>query len=80
MPDLLVRNLDPEVYEQLKCAAQAEGKSLAQMAREVLTDRFRKRRDAAWAEADRIRAKIGKVSEDSTDIIRAWRDNAEPHR
>jgi hypothetical protein len=50
------------------------------MAREVLTDRFRKRRDAAWAEADRIRAKIGKVSEDSTDIIRAWRDNAEPHR
>lgn len=80
MPDLLVRDVDPEVYKRLKKAAEAQGKSLAQTAREVLTEKFKPSRDEAWAEADRIRKKIGKVSGDSTQIIREWRDNKEPFR
>ncbi|MCX7310502.1 MAG: hypothetical protein WCG92_24540 [Hyphomicrobiales bacterium] len=33
-----------------------------------------------WAKADAIRKKIGKVSGDSTQVIREWRDNKEPYR
>lgn len=80
MPDLLVRDVDPEVYKRLKKAAEAQGKSLAQTAREVLAEKFKPSREEAWAEADRIRKKIGKVSGDSTQIIREWRDNKEPFR
>lgn len=80
MPDLLVRDVDPEVYKRMKKAAEAQGKSLAQTAREVLAEKFKPSREEAWAEADRIRKKIGKVSGDSTQIIREWRDNKEPFR
>ncbi len=80
MPDLLVRDIDPEVYKRMKKAAEAQGKSLAQTAREVLAEKFKPSREEAWAEADRIRKKIGKVSGDSTQIIREWRDNKEPFR
>jgi hypothetical protein len=37
-------------------------------------------KEEAWAEADRLRAKIGRVSDDSTRIIREWRDNDERYR
>lgn len=80
MPDLLVRDIDPEVYKRMKKAAEAQGKSLAQTAREVLREKFKPSREEVWAEADRIRKKIGKVSGDSTQIIREWRDNDEPYR
>ena len=80
MPDFLVRDLDPEVYERMRKAAEAQGKSLAQTAREALAEKFKPVKQEAWAEADRIRAKIGKVSGDSTEDIRAWRDNSERYR
>jgi plasmid stability protein len=35
MPDLLVRDIDPELYERIRQRAQAQGKSLAQVAREI---------------------------------------------
>jgi hypothetical protein len=37
-------------------------------------------KEEAWAEIDRIRAKIGKVSGDSTKDIREWRDNKKRYR
>jgi macrodomain Ter protein organizer (MatP/YcbG family) len=80
MPDLLVRDIDPELYERMKKAAKAQRKSLAQAAREALADKFAPRKEDAWAAVDRIRAKIGKVSSDSTRLIREDRDNDEPYR
>src|ERR1043166_3385744 len=57
MPDFLVRDLDPEVYERMRKAAEAQGKSLAQTAREALAEKFNPENQEAWAEADRIRAR-----------------------
>ena len=80
MADLLVRDIDPATYERMKKAAKASRKSLAQTAREALAEKFKPSKHEAWAEADRIREKIGKVSGDSTQDIREWRDNDEPYR
>ena len=80
MPDLLVRDLDADVYERLRKTADAQGKSLAQTARELLSERLRPPKKEVWAAADRMRKKIGKVSGDSTADIREWRDNFERYR
>ena len=80
MPDLLVRDLDAEVYERLRKAADAQGKSLAQTARELLSEKLRPPKEEVWAAADRMRKKIGKVSGDSTADIREDRDNDERYR
>ena len=80
MVDILVRNVDDAVAAQLKKKAKAAGKSLNDLAREALRAAARPSKEAAWAEADRIRAKIGKVTGNSTQIIREWRDNDEPYR
>ena len=80
MPDLLVRDLDADVYERLRKTADAQGKSLAQTARELLSEKLRPPKEEVWAAADRMRKKVGKVSGDSTADIREWRDNAERYR
>jgi plasmid stability protein len=80
VPDLLVRDLDPETYARLRKAAEAQGKSLAQMAREALAAKFKPSKEEVWAEIDRLRSKIGKVAGDSTALIREDRDNDEPYR
>ena len=66
MPDLLVREIDPELYECIKKAAERQGKSLAQTAREALAEKFKPSKEEIWAAADRLRQKIGTVSADST--------------
>ena len=40
MPELLVRGIDPEVLDRMRKAAEAQGKSLAQTAREALSEKF----------------------------------------
>lgn len=80
MPDLLVRDIDPELYKRMKKSAETQQKSLAQTAREALTEKFMPSKDELWEKAKRLRNEIGKVSGDSTDIIREWRDNDEPYR
>ena len=80
MPDLLVRDLDAEVYERLRKTADAQGKSLAQTARELLSEKLMPSKEEVWAAADRIRKKIGTVSGDSTADTRGWRDNSERYR
>ena len=80
MPDLLIPGIDPDVYERMRKAADAQGKSLAQTAREALGEKFKPSRKELWAEIDRFRERIGPLDGDSTDFIREWRDNDERHR
>jgi hypothetical protein len=80
MPDLLVRDIDPKTYERLKRAARDQGKSLAQTAREAIVEKFKPSSEELWEKARRLRERIGKVSDDSTRIIRDWRDNDERYR
>jgi len=80
MVDILVRNVDDETARRLKEKAKAKGASLSDTAREALTTYVKPSKEEAWAEIDRIRARIGKVSGDSTKDIREDRDNTERYR
>ena len=80
MVDILVRNVDKETARRLKEKAAAKGTSVNETARDALAAYVKPDKAEAWAEIDRIRARIGKVSGDSTKIIRAWRDNKERYR
>jgi plasmid stability protein len=80
MPDLLVRDIDPEVYKRMKATAAAQGKSLAQTAREALTEKFNMSREDVWAEIDRFRDRIGPLQSNSTADIREARDRAAHRR
>lgn len=73
--NILVRNVDAETLRRLKDKAAARGASLSETAREALAAYVKPDKAELWAEADRIRAKIGKVSGDSTKIIRQDRDS-----
>ena len=75
MVDILVRNVDEATAAQLKKKAKAAGKSVNNIAREALRAAAKPGKEEAWAAADRIRAKIGKVSGDSTADIREDRDS-----
>jgi plasmid stability protein len=80
MVDILVRNVDQATADRLKEKAKAQGKSVSELAREALTAAAKPSKAEAWAAVDAIRKKIGKVSGDSTEIIREWRDNNERYR
>jgi antitoxin FitA len=75
MVDILVRNVDEATAAQLKKKAKAAGRSVNDLAREALDAAAKPTKEEIWAEADRIRNKIGKVSGDSTADIREDRDN-----
>jgi plasmid stability protein len=78
--DILVRNIDEATAAQLKKKAKSAGKSLNDFARGALRAAAGPSKDEAWSEVDYIRKKIGKVSGDSTAIIREWRDNDDSNR
>ena len=80
MVDILVRNVDEDVARRIKEKAKAQKTSVNELAREALREHFRPSREELWAEADRLRSKIGRVSGDSTALIREDRDNDEPYR
>jgi plasmid stability protein len=80
MVDILVRNVDEETARRLKEKAKAKGASVSDTAREALKAAVKPSKEEAWAAADAIRKRIGKVSGDSTQIIREWRDNKERYR
>lgn len=80
MVDILVRNVDEDTARRLKAKAASKGASLSETAREALTAYVKPDKAEAWARVDAIRKKIGKVSGDSTQIIREWRDNKERYR
>lgn len=80
MADILIRNLDDDIARRLKDKAKARGASVNETAREAIKAYVKLSKEEAWAEIDRIRAKIGKVSGDSTADIREDRDNNERYR
>jgi plasmid stability protein len=80
MPDILVRNVDEDTARRLKEKAKAKGASVSDTVREMIQAGVKPSKEEAWAEIDRIRARIGKVSGDSTKDIREWRDNDERYR
>jgi plasmid stability protein len=80
MTDILIRNLDKRVAARLKRKAAVQGKSVSEVAREALASYVQPSKAEVWERARRLRAKIGKVSGDSTQIIREWRDNTERYR
>jgi plasmid stability protein len=78
MVDILIRNVDDNTAKRLKSKAKAAGKSLNELAREVLHNAAKPTKEEAWAEADRLRAKIrarlDRDLPDSTPGIREDRD------
>lgn len=80
MGQLLVRNLDDAVIEQLKERAKREHISLEKTARRILTEAAKPSRAEIIAEIDALRKRIGPISGDSTVLIREDRDNDEPYR
>jgi plasmid stability protein len=79
MPDLRIRNIDAKTYERMKLVARIQGKSLTQVAREALAEKFNPSKEEIWTEIDRFRESIGPVSGNSTADIRALRDR-DKHR
>jgi antitoxin FitA len=75
MGQILVRNLEDTVIERLKARALKADKSLEQTVRDILVEAAKPSKEEIWAEIDRIRAEIGPVSLDATDLIREDRDN-----
>jgi len=75
MVDILVRKVDAETAARLRKKAKAAGKSVSDIAREALRAAARPSKEEIWAEADRFRARFGKVLSDSTPDIREDRDN-----
>jgi plasmid stability protein len=80
MSDILIRNVDDETARLLKAKAKAKGASVSETALEVIRQGVKPTKAEAWAEVDRIRARIGKVTGDSTQLIREDRDNKERYR
>lgn len=76
MADLLIRNLDEAVIERLERQAQARKIPLEQFLREILTAAAGPSRQQILAAMDRIRRMTPKrLTDDSTDMIRADRDS-----
>jgi plasmid stability protein len=77
MPDLLIRNLDPEVVSGLKRLAAKNGRSVqaeAQLIIELEVER-RQRNGEFWERAAELRKRFqGPLRSDSTDLIREDRD------
>ena len=80
MADILIRNLDDDIARRLKEKAKANGASVNETLQQMVKAYVKPSKQEAWAAADALRKKIGKVTGDSTDIIREWRDNKEPYR
>jgi len=80
MPDLLVRDIDAQTYERMKKRAKAKRQSLVQAARDALEEQFKPSKQELWSAADQLRAHIGTIDGNSTDLIREDRDNKEPYR
>lgn len=75
MVDILVRNVDEATAQRLKEKAAAKGASLSETAREALAAYVKPDKAELWAKAAALRKKIGKVSGDSTKLIREDRDS-----
>lgn len=74
MGQVIIRNLDDQVIEQLKVKAAAQNQSLEQSLREILNAAVEPTRAEILKEMDRIRAMTPhKLMSDSADLIQEAR-------
>ena len=78
MASVTIRNLDDEVVKALKEQAKEHNRSLEAELRQLLTEvtEMRKRREAFWKNADRIRKMTpgDRPQTDSVELLREDRD------
>ena len=78
MPDLLIRNLDPEVVSGLKRLASENGRSVQAEVQLIIESEVRRmqRNSEFWKRAAELRNRFaGTVQSDSADLIREDRDS-----
>lgn len=79
MPQLLVRDVSAEIVDALKRRAAKAGLSAEAEHRRILEEALSKPARDFWEEAAELRAEVaGRISDDSTEIIRADRDRDGP--
>jgi plasmid stability protein len=79
MPQLLVRDVPPEIVDALKRRAASAGRSAEAEHRRILEEALKEPVRDFWEEAAELRAELaGRITDDSTDIIRADRDRDGP--
>lgn len=75
MPDLLVRGLDPDVYERLREQAARNGRSIAAEARDLIARGVRMSMDEFLERSDRwVAETAGRELPDILELIREDRD------
>ena len=78
MADLLIRGIDEQTLTRFKARAKRNGRSVQGEVKALIEAHAGFTMAEAAAEADRIRARLaatGRVFEDSTDLIRADRED-----
>lgn len=75
MAQLLVRELPPDLVDALKRRAAEHGRSAEAEHRIILEEALRPRDNGFWERAAKVREELrGRISGDSTDLIREDRD------
>lgn len=75
MPQLLIRNLEPETIERLKARAKRHNRSLQGEAKSILEESAKVSMTEARALADKWHKRLaGRKFSDSADLIREDRD------
>ncbi|HEX3882935.1 MAG TPA: hypothetical protein VHW66_09775 [Stellaceae bacterium] len=75
MAQLLVRGLSEEIVENLKRRAAEHGRSAEAEHRSILEDTLSSKRSGFWERAAKLREETrGRITVDSTDLIRQDRD------
>ncbi|MDO8847094.1 MAG: Arc family DNA-binding protein [Coriobacteriia bacterium] len=75
MTDFLIRDIDPQVLEQLRSRAEQNGRSLQAEIKRTLKKSVRLNKEESLALLDAFRASIPPSTTDSTEIIREFRDS-----
>ncbi len=76
MPDLLLQNLDSQLYQDLHWYAAEHGVSVEEEAKSILNQILERKREMEdiIREADEFARRVGPQTIDSTDIIREERE------
>jgi plasmid stability protein len=80
LADILVRNVDDRIVHAMKRRARESGRSMNDVARDLLETVERPSPRDLVEMSRRIRAMSGPFTDDSTVLIREDRDNDDPYR
>jgi len=78
LPDLLIRNVEPQTMAELKAASTESGRSVQAEVLRILDAEMRRRRRNRdfWQRAAELRTRTaGTIQSNSADLIREDRDN-----